>query len=306
MNLFKIVQLHKERTRIMKNKSKIVQKHKIKSYIMKNCPGVLTSYHYIKKNMGKIFFEKKNAKLCSSSNDYFQSVKGAFKGCRCFIIGNGPSLSANDLDKLEGEICFASNKIYTILDQTIWHPTFYCVQDIQFLKHNISEILSEITADKFIAVYDNIHNLSVTDAKYIRCITLNDTKCIFSDDITRGYFDGCTVTYMCLQIAAYMGFSDIYLLGIDHNYSISVNIDGSVVKHDGVVDHFDRTDKLENIPQLEKSTLAYQAAKEYADSHGIKIYNATRGGKLEVFERVDFDSLFPPEDSENNAPKIDK
>lgn len=36
----------------------------------------------------------------------------------------------------------------------------------------------------------------------------------------------------------------------------------------------------------------YVAAKQYADSHGIKIYNATRGGKLEVFTRVDFGSLF--------------
>ena len=36
----------------------------------------------------------------------------------------------------------------------------------------------------------------------------------------------------------------------------------------------------------------YMCAKEYAERHEIKIYNATRGGKLEVFERVDFDSLF--------------
>ena len=37
---------------------------------------------------------------------------------------------------------------------------------------------------------------------------------------------------------------------------------------------------------------AYKIAKKYAETHGIKIYNATRGGEMEVFERVDFDSLF--------------
>jgi len=37
---------------------------------------------------------------------------------------------------------------------------------------------------------------------------------------------------------------------------------------------------------------AYKTAKKYADRHGVKIYNATRGGNLEVFERVDFDTLF--------------
>ena len=36
---------------------------------------------------------------------------------------------------------------------------------------------------------------------------------------------------------------------------------------------------------------AYKVAKQYADDHNIKIYNATRGGKLEVFERVDLDDI---------------
>ena len=36
---------------------------------------------------------------------------------------------------------------------------------------------------------------------------------------------------------------------------------------------------------------AFQSAKLYAENHGIKIYNATRGGKLEIFERADFDLL---------------
>jgi hypothetical protein len=37
---------------------------------------------------------------------------------------------------------------------------------------------------------------------------------------------------------------------------------------------------------------AYEAAERYAKEHGIKIFNATRGGRLETFERVDFDDLF--------------
>ena len=44
---------------------------------------------------------------------------------------------------------------------------------------------------------------------------------------------------------------------------------------------------------IDEATLSYQAAKQYAQTHGIKIKNATRGGKLNVFQRVDFDSLFP-------------
>ena len=45
-------------------------------------------------------------------------------------------------------------------------------------------------------------------------------------------------------------------------------------------------------PDMAYTFSAYEVAKENAEKKGIKIYNATRGGKLEVFERVDFDSLF--------------
>ena len=37
---------------------------------------------------------------------------------------------------------------------------------------------------------------------------------------------------------------------------------------------------------------AFEVAKQYADSHEIKIYNDTRGGKLEVFERKNLDEVF--------------
>ena len=42
---------------------------------------------------------------------------------------------------------------------------------------------------------------------------------------------------------------------------------------------------------LNAAKYAYTIAKEYCDTHVIKIYNAPRSGKLEVFERVDFNEL---------------
>ena len=39
-------------------------------------------------------------------------------------------------------------------------------------------------------------------------------------------------------------------------------------------------------------TRAYEAAESYGKESGkFKIYNATRGGALEVFERVDLDKV---------------
>ena len=89
-----------------------------------------------------------------------------------------------------------------------------------------------------------------------------------------------------MQLAAFMGFKEIYLLGVDFSY-------GGQQKNTNYT-YFYETDAIENmgVGYVRQVTLAYQAAKRYAESHGIKIYNATRGGKLEIFERVDFDSLF--------------
>ena len=95
-----------------------------------------------------------------------------------------------------------------------------------------------------------------------------------------------------MQIAVYMGIKDIYLLGCDFNYSHGIDISGRYFENRNVVDHFDKAGQVDSTPNLQYNYRAYLAAEKYARSHGFRIYNATRGGKLDVYERVDFDSLF--------------
>ena len=108
----------------------------------------------------------------------------------------------------------------------------------------------------------------------------------FSEDVSRVCYDAGTVAYDCIQFAVYMDACEIYLLGVDFSYG----------KIGQVGNHFYKDEcKRQNPSSLDLCLRTYQAAKKYADAHGIKIYNATCGGKLEVFPRVDFDSLFPHE-----------
>ena len=58
-----------------------------------------------------------------------KQFKDLYQGKRCFIIGNGPSLKADDLDCLKNEYTFAANRIYEILDKTDWRPWAYVVVD---------------------------------------------------------------------------------------------------------------------------------------------------------------------------------
>ena len=67
--------------------------------------------------------------LAKSTRKNLEQCKNKYKGKRCFIIGNGPSLTKEDLEKLKGEYTFASNKIYKLFDKTSWRPDFYAIFD---------------------------------------------------------------------------------------------------------------------------------------------------------------------------------
>ena len=231
----------------------------------------------------------------------------AFKGChdgqRCFLIGNGPSLRAEDLTRLaeHKEVCFAFNRIYNIFDQTAWRPTYYISQDEKMLGGCAEIVDKQELGTKFIPInlkwYFDIH---LREAAWflMKAPVEDDGKPLeFSDELPECLYNASTGMYTAAQIAAYMGFREIYLIGVDHHFRISQNNQGEIVVDNSAKDYF--TEKYNEdkeklyIPNTEKSTLTYVAMKEQCEKRGIRVYNATRGGKLEVFERVDFDTLLP-------------
>ncbi len=68
--------------------------------------------------------------------------KNIHNGKRAFIIGNGPSLRKEDLDKLycHGEICFGANKIFKIYGQTEWKADYYMMTDQRMIEECWNEI----------------------------------------------------------------------------------------------------------------------------------------------------------------------
>ncbi len=245
-----------------------------------------------------VLFEKKIQPVyyqlrISKSKKILRNLYNTHKGERCFVIGNGPSLTAVDLDKLKSEICFGTNRIYHIFDQTQWRPDYYCAQDYNILIQDGKNISRYKYRKKFIPIIKGLCYKKIKKAVWVNLISKDFYPDLpeFSKDISVSLTDGYTVTYSCIQIAAYMGFKEIYLLGVDHNYSVEKAPDGRIISHGAKKDHFSDDDKVANIPEVFKSALSYEAAEKYAKTHGIKIYNATRGGKLETFERVDFDTI---------------
>ncbi len=227
-----------------------------------------------------------SADLPEYRNKQTECMKHAYREReRCFIVATGPSLREEDLGTLwqNRDFCIGMNRIY--MHKGSWMPDVYVCVDSQLIRDSQEEIDKYGSHIKFIG--DSCQDFWMKEHKNtyrIHTIAQDSYRLLpnFSIDISQKVYGGATVTYPCIQIAIYLGFKKIYLVGVDCNY----------VKN-SVNNYFFKSNVEDNRNHHEDRMISsYIAAKKYADEHGIKIYNATRGGALEVFERVDFDSLF--------------
>lgn len=229
------------------------------------------------------------------------SIKGSHNGEMCFIIGNGPSLSAADLDRIQGSgiPTFAMNRIFKFFPQTKWRPTYYISEDVLILRDTVEDV--EKIPSKFTFIPINLHwfeDIHMKGVQYFWMDYNSEMKDTFGLSLDCAHSVRCrgTVTTTCIQFAIYMGFSEIYLLGIDHNYSKSIDLNGNVVEDTSVkdyfVDNYDEDIKDQVVHDMRAPTMAFCDVEQLSRKLGtFRVYNATRGGKLEVFERVDFEDI---------------
>jgi len=238
-----------------------------------------------------------------------EKLYNAFKGKRCFIIGNGPSLNKNDLSLLKNEYSFGVNSFYYKTRETGFRPYFYVVEDSSVMKENIDEIKRYEAPYKFFPTnYRSIHPKEDNtiffrmNRGFYEKSSPNYAVPRFSTDASKVLYCGQSVTYINLQLAYFMGFSEIYLIGMDFSYVIpdSHKRTGDVLLSDtDDPNHFHKDyfgkGKSWKDPKLDRVALNYRLAKLVYESTGRAIYNATVGGSLEIFERIDYAALFRPE-----------
>lgn len=241
----------------------------------------------------------------SRNKKVLKSLKDKHKGKRCFIVCNGPSLRPEDLTKIHehGDISIAMNLIGRVYDKTPWRVTYLSLRDpISFAtKDNLKVALNtECGMRMFAAKHYLKWNKYKLPGFYVNQNEdrgFLDTP-VFDPDFTKHVPSIGTSTYICLELAVYLGCSEIYLLGCDMSYKVNLNRDGSVTYNDAGRDHFYKSEAEAAIscPAKPNPTwemeVAYDCAAKWSAEHGNIIKNATRGGKLEFFPRVDFDSLF--------------
>lgn len=235
--------------------------------------------------------------LLVPSKNMLKKMKDKYKGKRCFLIGNGPSLNKMDLTLLKNEFTFGVNAIYLNYKKMGFQPTFYSVEDF-FVAEDRAEEINRLTGMmKFIPIDLSYCIKNTEQVLYINFVRSHKYFPSFSKDCSNKVFWGSTVTFMNMQLAYYMGFFEVYLVGMDFDYKIPDHAKGINIlskeddKNHFHPDYFGKGYRWHH-PRLDLVLKSFKLAREEFNKDGRKIINATAGGKLEIFERCEYKTLF--------------
>ena len=229
---------------------------------------------------------------------YMNKIRNTHLGESCFIIGNGPSLTVEDLNTLheKGIDTFAVNRIYQIFPKAKWRPTYYVNTDAVLIRDKLAEVDQIPAKVKFIPLQNKYYlGIKVKGAKHFfrNDLREKDQPEGFSLDCTDQVNTRGTVTIVCMQLAMHLGYKHIYLLGIDHNFDKVITESGEVIIDPSVKNYFiegyDDDVAKEVKHDLGTTTKAYYDVRRFIDKTDVRIYNASRKTKLEAFERVTFE-----------------
>lgn len=227
------------------------------------------------------------------SRERMAALQDIHRGERCFIIGNGPSLKHTDLTKLKDEYTFGMNRIYLMFPELGFTTTYFVSINDLVIEQCAGEIAA-LPIPKFIAWHSNRHFQRMPDDLIFLYTTYTGPR--FSYDMTRRIWEGATVTNVALQLAFYMGFEQAILIGVDHNFASKGDANKTVVSDGDDPNHFDPRYFGKGfrwqLPDLDTSEIGYEMARKAYEGHGRQVLDATVGGKLTIFPKVDYTSLF--------------
>ncbi len=179
-----------------------------------------------------------------------EALRDRHRGETAFVIGNGPSLTADDLSAIAGRLSFASNKIHLIYPDTPWRPTYHHVADVEVARQHAATLLRvnagsmALWADccqRYVRENGDNPRFSTPDVPNASHASGRNGGCprfpvwlkqlprplldparkrgYFSTDLRVGVYGGSTVVHDQLQAASFMGVREVVLLGVDFRFS---------------------------------------------------------------------------------------
>ena len=283
--------------------------------LKKILPDTLFSYLKYIYSLPKYYI---NIKLFKKNN----KLKNIHQGKRCFILGSGPSIKKEDLKPLKNEIVFALNNFYVHEDfQEIMSGSvdkYYMTAPIHApqtteewtawftdMEKNIPnncQLFFGLNARKenikIIFEKNNLFKFFDINWYYATASFSYNSLSAKGLDITKPITSAEAVSVYALIIAVYMGFDEIVLLGMDHDYFLyddekDMRMYKSAIHQE---DEFERT--FGNDFFIDEFLRQYKIFKKYRMidlNSNSKILDASDGGILKVFKKIKLKSLLESE-----------
>ncbi len=220
-------------------------------------------------------------------------LKEIHKGKRAFIIGNGPSLKQTDLSKLKGDFTFGLNRIYLLFPELGFSTTYFVSVNDLVIEQCAGDI-SALPMPKFLS-WRSRRFFPAGQLPATFLYTTYDNP-VFARDVRRRLWESATVTYVALQLAFHMGFEQVILIGVDHTSAVPGKANTTIVSQGDDPNHFHPgyfgKGFRWQLPDFETSEIGYRLARQAYAADGRQVLDATIGGKLTVFPKADYLSLF--------------
>lgn len=215
------------------------------------------------------------------------ALKDRHRGKPMLVVGNGPSLNQTPLDDFVHVPAIGMNKIDLIYPRTTWRPELVVCLNNLVAKQN-QDVFAASDIPTFVAWKARWYLRAESRKK----LSFFDTTLsnAFSTNPVKGFGSSATVTYIALQMAYWMGANPVIIFGVDHSFKYT-GPEASYQKREGPdTNHFDpnyfKAGTYWGTPDLDQCELDYGLARQAFEADGRKVYDATVGGKLEVFEKV--------------------
>lgn len=194
--------------------------------------------------------------------DHIDDFRGVHHGKNVFILASGPSLADLDLDPLRRRIVIGLNRSSLLFPDTHYH----CTMD-ERLFNEYDEVLRRCR-----------YLFTFPDRPFGIPIKLLGSEG-FSFDLAEGIYSGYTVSYFALQVAVYMGFKNVFYLGLDlSNRARQTHFFG----RDEVSANHEQT-------EFPKMIRLFQNARTVLKDTEVKVYNCSPDSVLTCFDHLSYE-----------------
>jgi hypothetical protein len=219
-----------------------------------------------------------------------QKFKNLHQGKDCFIIGNGPSLNEMNLEPLRRHHTFGLNKIYLMEDRGVDLNLSFLVSVNPLVIEQSASRFESMNCDMFLS-YSAAYN-QVRPLDHVNYIYSRGGPYTFRGNLNKRICEGHTVTFVAMQIAYFMGFRRVFLVGVDHSFQAEGDPNEKQHMEDEDVNHFDPNYFKGNdwqLPDLEASELSYRLARFFYHRDGRQIIDATVDGELDIYPKLKYE-----------------